>query len=283
MHTDREIIGKLYDYGHLGGPHLAGIQELRNAANVTHKDLDRLTLKDPEVRAALASFQGFMVEPYERLTAEHRGTAARVVGDFGDGEFDEATRRLFEVPRCGMPDLVEGGFGASGSWQLPCRTEGVTFYVDKAGMPTTYANVWDSEILPAVIDAYRRVGARMKQVFTRGGENIFNSFPPLFGSTIGLASLHAGNCSSRGFCRLDRDFRCTKEEAKELLAHEWGHNWNHGHRRRGIMSASIGQVIEFKGWEGDDAYPVWVQFTDGKPLPPLGGPIPPEEFFTGVR
>lgn len=286
MLSDRTIIQLLRDYGHLG-PSAATVAELSEAANVTDADLDKLTLDDVAVKQAIASFQGYMPFDMERLSLEHRKAPSGMldsgtVAAFGDGAVDDAVRALFEVPRCGMPDIMESGFGASGSWALPCRTEGVTFYVDPTNMPTTYAPVWDSEILPEVIDAYRRVGARMKQITDRNAANIFNSFPALAGSTIGLATLHAGGCGSKGFCRLDRSFRCNKEQAKELLCHEWGHNWNHNHTRGGIMAPSIGSVPKFKGWEGDPAMSAWVRFTGGQPLPPINRPVGPDDFNTAL-
>lgn len=289
MLSDKEIIHLLYDYGHLGGGHLEKMQGLKNSADVSLADLDKLTLKDKAVKEALASFQGFMAHDYEALAIQHRGTRTGMFGEahvenFGDGESDEAARRLFEVPRCGMPDILpDGGFSASGSWQEPCRSQGVTFFVDKTNIPSTYAAFWDSDILPSVISAFRRVGAAMKQIQDKNAANIFNSFPALFGSTIGLASLHAGSCSSKGFCRLDRDFRCNKEDAKKLLAHEWCHNWNHNHTRTGLLAPSMSSNAgPFVGFEGDASMPTWVRFTDGKPLPPLEREVTPDDFNTAL-
>lgn len=288
MLTDSQIITRLVNYGHLGGAHLAGIKELSESANVeTWRDAWKLTLKDKAVKEAIASFQGFMVDDMERLSLMyHKRTSGMLdsfaIAEYGSGDIDDpAVRALFEVPRCGMPDL--SGFGASGSWSEPCRSEGVTFFVDPSGIPSSYAPFWD-EIKRDVIAAYRRVGAAMKEITDKAAANIFNSFPSLWGSTIGLASLHAGSCSSKGFCRLDTGFRCNKEDAKRLLGHEWGHNWNHNHTRSGEMAPSLNSSNKpYGGWEGDPAMSAWIRFTGGKPLPPLPGPdrpVTPDDFLT---
>lgn len=268
---EKEVIARLFELGHFYNPAYFG-----DKPETKESDLAKLTLSSVATKFALRSWQEMMGEPLDRLAMKHHNRMA-----YSDGEIGPATLDSFDVPRCGMPDHAPAHLAtASGSWSLPCRTEGVTFFVDKTGMPDTYSAFWDTEILPEVIDAYRRVGARMKQITDKAAANIFNSFPSLGGTTIGLASLHAGSCSSKGFCRLDKGYRTDKEHAKELLCHEWGHNWNHNHTRSGIMAPSIGQVTKFKGWEGDAAMPAWVRFTDGKPLDPIG-PIPtPEGLFT---
>jgi hypothetical protein len=280
MLSNPDIIKRLWELGHFFNPNFFDPDEIKET------DLSKLDIEDEEVTRALRSWQDMMAPEVDFLSMKHHGRPA-----IHDGEFGPALQESFEIPRCGhpdyFPDTIKDGdlFGAGyGSWHEECaRDTGVTFSVNPSGQPAGTKANWD-EILRDVVDAYRKVGIKLREV-SSSSANIAVSWRSLGGGTIGLASLHAGTCNKTGFCYLSTSYNAAVVYIKQLLCHEWGHNMNLGHTRGGIMHPSIGNVSGFTGWmENDPSYPKLRKFFPWGPLPGPGpdpkpdpdpDPVPP--------
>jgi hypothetical protein len=255
---DRSKIERLFELGHFFNP------KYPNCHNVTVNDLAKLTFNDVVVREALTSFQHMMGIDLTRL------------GEMGPSEQD-----IFEMPRCGHPDYEHPALLAAkvgtGSWPEPCQKAGVTFSLDKSGMPSKFRDTFDEQILKPVIATYAKIGLKLVPYTGTGRANIRVAFVPLLGSTIGLAEFNNRSCGDSVFCHLDTGFAPNEATEADLLCHEMGHNMNLNHTRGGVMNPSLSSKTNFEGWiPSDPSYNTLVRFFGGEPVdnPPGPGPGP---------
>lgn len=252
MLTDQQIIAQLFDYGHFRG-------------SVQRSDLTSLQITDPVVISAVASYQHFMAPVLDSLTAKHHGRASRA-----DGAIGPATRELFVVPRCGLPDY--GELRGAGSWPMPCQKVGVTFSVDKSRMPSSLTSRV-STFVGEMVAAYAEVGLKLVEV--PSGGNIRIKWRPLPGSTIGIAQFNSQSCGDTVTCDLDTGYT---DLMFELLTHEVGHNCNLGHTRTGIMAPSVRRIDPHKWSPTDPSYRTLIDYFDGGGVPvPVPDPTPDPE------
>jgi hypothetical protein len=249
-------IKRLYELGHFFNP------KYPNAHNVKLIDIVKLTFQDQIVKDALASFQWIMSGPEK----EH-------------GELGPLTVNLFDIPRCGLPDYHDPsllGKVGTGSWPEPCQKAGVTYSVDKSGMPSRFKDTWDTQVLKPVVDTYGKVGLKLIPFTgTTGKANIRTSFTFLPGSTIGYSEYNSEGCSDSVFSHLDTSYAPNEATEADLVCHEWGHCMNLNHTRGGIMNPSLSNQDTFEGWTPSD--PSWstlVKYFGGEPIDPTPGPGP---------
>jgi len=254
--NDLTKLKRLFELGHFYNPLHP------NGHNVKVSDLIKLTFHDQIVKDALQSFQHIMSGPEK----EH-------------GELGPLTVNLFDIPRCGFPDYhppgTRGAVG-TGSWPQPCQKDGVTYSMNKSGMPSKFNTTWDTLVLKPVIDTYGKVGLRLIPFTgTTGQANIRCSFTFLPGSTIGISEFNNENCSDSVYSHLDTSFAPNEATEASLVCHEWGHCMNLNHTRGGIMNPSLSNQDTFEGWTPSD--PSWntlVKFFGGTPIDPVPGPGP---------
>lgn len=252
---ERAKIERLFELGHFFNP------KYPECLNVTAKDLPKLTFNDVVVQQALASFKYMMGVDLQKVE---------------DALVDNDD--IFNMPRCGHPDFDHPELMnkvGSGSWPEPCQKAGVTYSLDKSGMPSKFKDSFDSQILAPVIASYANVGVKLVPHTGSGRAHIRIAFVPLFGSTIGLAEFNSRNCSDSVFCHLDTNFSPNEATEADLLCHEIGHNMNLNHTRGGVMNASLSSISKFEGWiPSDPSYNTLVRFFGGEPITPGPGPGP---------
>ena len=281
MKNDEQIIELLDQTGHLRHPF--GNNQRVNGLSYSH-----LSLTNPTIVTATASFQEFMLSDLEPLALRHYGRSARCDGDVGP-----ATRELFDLPRCGCADYghahadVQAAIG-SGNW-AGCHGIGdfhaVKAYLDKRGMPSFWKDVWD-EVWDNVVRMYDAIGLRWILTEDRSEANTAISFPSNLRGAIGLAIVgHGQTCNSHIWMKILASYkpRDLVWYLSLLLAHEGGHNTGLQHTRGGIMHPSInGSPLK---WIGDPSYPVLKRLYGGVPISPVPEPpeppVPPKPPATG--
>lgn len=246
--------------------------------------VEQLRLKDPEVIAAIASYQDFLSVPLEQLAQKTHGRAA-----YHDGDIGPATRALFDLPRCGHPDYGPDVMAAvgSGSWKR-CHDVGdfhcAIVKVDKRNMPAFLQPMFDEAFARAAA-AYAQIGLKFIRDDNAANPNIDFSFVTSSDGWIGLAIVGQNqSCSSRIWCRYLATYRPQNilREWITLIMHELGHNAGLQHSRGGVMNPSI--VVGLNGtWLGDVSHSILVRFYGGQPVP--DGPEPGVEMWThhGLR
>lgn len=278
------IIQKLWDLGHFHNPaHPTGVHV---------EDLETLLLHDKAVRIAIASFQEFMAEDFDRLSLEQHGRIG-----IADGDIGPATEKLFAVERCGCPDYQIEAANGSGSWPANCRPDypGIhTFSVqmDKSRMPSFLQNV----IEPAwklVVQAYANMGILFLREDQNNKANTLVTWQRGAG-WIGLAIVpNSPRCGERIWARFDNVYRPNDllNQWARLLAHEFGHNMGMSHSRGGIMNPSITSgVFTPTAWRGDPSESILRKYFGGVPVqigpkPDPDEPVPPtgpkDYYFEG--
>jgi hypothetical protein len=267
MH-DTDIIQLLWDTGHFRNPD--------RMTDVQEDDLKDLTLDDPVVKEAVASYQEFFKDEYEGFGKLTMQRSVQV-----DGVIGPATMELFSMERCGCPDFeTTAQATGSGSWPSGCHSEfpsnhAVTVSVDKRRMPRflndSFESIWDR-----VVECYADIGMALIRKDGATRPNIEFYWTNLPGSTIGLAIVPNGpGCRSAIWCRYDVGYnpRDTFNQWARLIAHEIGHNMSLRHTRGGVMNPSIlrGEFTS-TAWRGDPSERILSRYFGGEPI---GGPAPP--------
>lgn len=270
------IIQKLWDLGHFHNP--------AHPTGVYAEDLETLHLHDKSVRTAIASFQEFMAEDFDRLSLEQHGRIG-----IADGDIGPATEKLFVVERCGCPDYQIEAANGSGSWPANCRpdypnTHTFSVQMNKSGMPSFLQNV----IEPAwklVVQAYANMGILFLREDQNNKANTLVTWQRGAG-WIGLAIVpNSPRCGERIWARFDNVYRPNNllNQWARLLAHEFGHNMGMSHSRGGIMNPSITSgVFTPTAWRGDPSESILRRYFGGVPV--QVGPKPdPEVPPTGPK
>lgn len=244
-------IARLFELGHFFNP------KYPNGHNITRADLKFLTLNDDVVKDAILSFQDM---------GQH---LLRNFGSDVSGELDSATLALFEAPRCGQPDYTLSNKIGTGSWPEPCQKAGVTYSVNKSGIPSKFVTTWEEQILKPVIEDYANIGLKLIPVEGTGKANIKVSFRNFGGSTIGLAYFNNGSCSDSVTCELSTSYSPNEATEADLLKHEMGHCNGLGHTNGGTMNPFIINRDTYYKWTPSD--PSWntlVRYFGGEPIGP---------------
>lgn len=254
--NDFLYILRLFQLGHFFHP------ENKDGHNVRLRDLLRLRLNDRIVQDAIYSFQQM---------------GKLVVPNFVGGVIDDNTKKLFEIPRCDCPDYALEKVG-SGSWPQPCQKNGVTYSINKSGMPSKFLTTWDEQIMKPVVEDYANIGLKLIPA-TTGQANIRISFRSFIGSTIGLASFNNESCSDSVSCELSTSFSPNEATEADLLKHEMGHNCNLQHTSGGTMNPYIINRETFYKWNsGDPSWNTLVRYFGGEPIGPVIPPLPKTKF-----
>ncbi len=290
---NREIIELLDRTGHLRFPFgkknesILVVDPITTAYEVWVGDeIGLLSLTDPVVEKAIASYQDFMVVNLDLLAMEHHSRPCRCDGDCGP-----ATRELMERPRCGCPDYgpdVRRAVG-NGSWPR-CHDIGefhaATVYVHEGGMRSWLKSEFD-EVWKLSVAAYEEIGLRWIRTDKKNA-NIDFSFVSSSRGWIGLAIVGQGqSCGSQIWCKYLATWKpsnITREWAV-LVMHELGHNAGLYHTRGGVMNPGIIYGLP-ASWKGDPAESVLKRYYGGKPIDPIPPepppPIPPDTEEHGI-
>lgn len=271
MKTDQEIVSLLKETGHIDRPF--GQQCDVGNFSCNH------SLTHGVVQRALASYQDFLISNLEPLCLCEHGRSAQC-----DGIIGPATRKLFELPRCGCHDYGESVQAAmgTGSWKA-CHNIGdfhaATVKVHKKGMPSflesVFERIWDSAAA-----SYEAIGLRFIRVDSAEDANIEFSFVSRSSGWIGLAVVgnHETCDSTFLWCRYLAKYEPSDIIGSwtELVMHELGHNAGLQHTRGGIMNPSIITGLK-PTWKGDPSESILNRYYGGEPvdgiIPP---PTPPE-------
>jgi hypothetical protein len=278
---DKDVIELLWKYGHFRNPE----NKDGASAGIGEGDLSTLTLNDVAVKEALRSYQHFQKPLLDSLAFSEHGRPA-----IADGESGPATDRLFEIPRCGAPDIEPALMEATGSqsWPAGClatwpQNHVVTISIDKSTMPAFLAadERFEKRIWPKVVAAYAAIGLLLVRHDGDPKSNLQarwgNSSLLGGGSTIGLAIVPSStSCQMVIWCRYLNTYNPPDSEHISLWLHEIGHNMRLGHTSggAGVMSPYI--VAGLPGsWIGDPSFPILKKFFGGEPVsPPDTGPGP---------
>lgn len=251
MSSDSDIIEALVRYGYLSG--------------VSASDATKLKLKHPVVVEAIAKYQDFCAYPLDNMVRQRHGRPLQA-----DGLVGPATRELFSMPRCEVPDfgpgsLNDGSLAGSGSWPAPCQKNGVKYHIDWRNAPQAVLS--QKEKFEADwVEIWRRVGVRLVRVATAAEANIYVTFGSFFGGTIGLAYYNNGSCSDRCSLKMSSSY---VGENRGLFKHEGGHTMRMGHTRGGTMNAYILKEEDPNGFwiPSDPSWTLIVRYFDGVPVP----------------
>ena len=286
MLTDKQIIEQAWRTGQFANPkypdaHNIGGPSMADFATAKPpKELAKLTLNDSIVRQAIASYQGMMAIDGDRLAMEHH---ARPM--IHDGDVGPATRDLFEVARCAVPDYsldAEPAVG-TGNWS---RCHGVGnfhrshIYIDRSTMPAFLVPIWE-QVWANVLRSSREIGCDLVLVDDPRNCNSKWSWTPL-GGPIGLAIVGRNlKCDDSIWARYEPKYQggSTTEsrtnQQSSLCQHEDGHNKGLPHTRGGIMNPSIINGLPMGTWKNDPSEPVLKRLYGGEPVPG-GNPLPPD-------
>ncbi len=198
---------------------------------------------------------------------------------------------LFNLPRCGEPDIVADEPLGSGSWPKGCHPEwpnnhSFAIYFDMSNMPKHWQPAFE-RAFALVQAAYANIGIVFFRTMDRKKANTIVTWQRGSG-WIGLAIVPRGpKCGQQIWAKFDTRYGITFPLEKLvfqlafLLAHEWGHNMGLSHTRGGIMSPTlINGIFHEDQWRRNDpALNTLIRFFDGIPVvqdAPIWG-IPPFE------
>ncbi len=245
MTSDRSIIEQLVKYGYLSEAPAS------------------LRLDDAVTREALAKYQDFCFYPLDSLARKRHGRGLQP-----DGVVGPATRELFDMSRCSIPDFGPGsGHERSGvgSWPPPCQKQGVKIHFDWTSAPSATKSK-AAQLERDIIAIWGRVGLRLVRVKTKAEANIYVWHGPFAGGIIGTAYFNQGRCSDSVSCKISSSY---VGENRGLLKHETGHNNGLGHTRGGTMNSYILDEEDPNGYwlPSDPSWQTLVRYFDGVPIP----------------
>lgn len=251
--NDTEIILALVKYGYLPG--------------VSAADAALLTLKHPMIVEALGHYQDFCRHPLDAMVRQRHGRALEP-----DGLVGPATRDLFKLPRCEVPDFGPNSGNertGSGSWPMPCQKAGIKIHFDWTSAPSATKSK-AAQLERDIINIWGSVGLKLIRVATAADANIYVWHGGFVGGTIGLAYFNQGRCSDRVSCKISSSY---VGENRGLIKHETGHNNGLGHTRGGTMNSYILDEEDPNGlWlPSDPSWQTIVRYFDGVPVP---SPVP---------
>ena len=265
-------------------------------------DLNKLTLKDKEVKKAFAELQDFHFGTINWFTAVEHGRTVHP-----DGEVGIATTKMIDAlensdnqmfSRCPYPDVappenasfsyddenvqvaVESyqrfAAAGAGSWPAGCWEDDkhiVYIGVDSSTMPSHVKNgTWEA-MKKNNQEACAGVGLIVRYQEKGKPSDINLRWKYLAGSTIGLAQFPNGRCDDEVFHYMDPGYKSSLRLLSILHIHECGHNWGLQHTRGGIMNPSIINV-EMTWQSPDPSCRTMAKFFGG--VPSVDSPIEPE-------
>lgn len=274
--SEQQAIRRLWKLGHFFNP------AFPLAKIVRQEDIDagKVSFRDAEVKAAVQSYQSFMLRDLIRFGYEEH--ARRV---HPDGEVGPATRHLIEMQRCAVPDfaVVEEAQGTNGNWK-GCHNVGdfhcCLVLVNRNNMPSGLVPQWE-EVKKRTTRAYADIGLLVKWTEDRSDPwNTELSFVTSSSGWIGLALVQLGlSCSTneREWLKLLASFmnRAPVQDNTSLVMHELGHNTGLQHTSGGVMNPSIVRNLD-NDWIGDPSEPALRKRYGGQKVPIPGDDVPPD-------
>ena len=158
------------------------------------------------------------------------------------------TQELFELDRCGCPDIVADATGA-GSWPVGCHPEypknhAFAVFFDTSRMPKHWTAAFEAA-WELVKQAYANIGIIFFRVMDRKRANTIVTWEVGRG-WIGLAIVPRGpRCGQVIWAKYDTRYGSSFSldrlinQLSFLMTHEFGHNMGMSHTRGGVMSPTL--------------------------------------------
>lgn len=308
MTPHQKKLQKLWLAGHFWNP------AKPDCLNVDESSLNKLESSHRIFKLAVQSFQeaDFNYDIlYKSMESTRSAEAWSLSTPRFDGELDAATKKLFNVRRCPIPDHappdgVRFGYDdpdiqravetmqrlnnieGSGSWPAagcdPKRSgvHSIVVRIDPANMPATI-RAYHIQALAEVTKAYAEIGLAVRYVLDSSTPcHIAKRFQNLAGSTIGWNEFPSANtCNQTIDGRLDTGYAPSNWLLwANLECHETGHGVGLQHTRGSIMNPSI-LLINPLSWVGTPSFSTLERYFGGKPLTPVD-PVPIWQLFMAI-
>jgi len=201
---------------------------------------------------------------------------------------------LFNLDRCGEPDIVDPETLGSGSWPKGCHKDewpnnhAFAIYFDMSNFPKHWGPAFE-QAFALVQAAYANIGIAFFRTMDRKKANTIVTWQRGQG-WIGLAIVPRNpQCGQQIWAKFDNRYGLSFSlqqliyQLAYLMAHEWGHNMGMSHTRGGIMSPKLvnGIFHEDQWRRNDPAFNQYLKrFFDGEPIQiavPIWGIPQPEQ------
>lgn len=247
--TTESIIARLDQLGHLKNPF--------GAHKVIERPVTELTLNSQEVKDAIRSYQALNKNTLDDLVKKHHGRSK----SFIDGDLGPATKELFTISRCGLPDYSDQEMAVGqGNWKR-CNNIGeyhCAIVSIKTKIPSFLEPHFD-EVWERVVNSYAELGLMLIRDDNHQSPQINVYFQVPDSGWIGLAIVSNNSTCSSGpiWAKFDQNYRPSNivSEWTTLLKHEFGHNCGMMHSNGGVMNPSIVQGLPIS-WRNDPSYPL---------------------------
>src|SRR3990167_879218 len=228
------IIAALWQFGHFFSPGALAV------GLVEEKDLDKLTLGDEVVKAAVRSYQTWFKTDLNQFTLrafEFGGLNrhANVDGDVGPNTIEVLT-----LPRCGVPDYRHPNAVQEANWPTQCRNEITTSY------SMTLKGLTAEQISVGRLVAIKNINEALEVKLTLNIELYPNTLlwtvpEPMQGGILAYHYFPPNNCSGRAKGAFNSNVTWSESLYPATDTHEMLHGigCNHVNNNQATMYPSI--------------------------------------------